>query len=79
MSLIAVRIAEPPPPFTLPGMDWGEIIKTALRGLFTVLRGLIILVVSAFPLEVIGALAYLVYRRKKRKEKKTVLTQETKH
>jgi len=78
MSLIAVRIIEPPPPFTLPGMDWSEIVKTAFRGLYTVVRGLVILLVSAFPLEVIGALAYLIYRRKKRKEQKTVLTQETK-
>ena len=77
MSLITVRIIEPLPPFTPPGMDWGEVIKTALRGLFTVLRGLIILAVSAFPLVVVGALAYLVYRRKKKKER-TALTQETK-
>jgi hypothetical protein len=79
MSLIAVRMIEPASPFTPPGMDWGEVIKTALRGLFTVLRGLIILAVAALPLEVIAAAAYLFYRRKKRKEKKTVLTQETKH
>lgn len=79
MSLIAVRMIEPAPPFTPPGMDWGEVIKTALRGLFTVLRGLIILAVAALPLEVIAAAAYLFYRRKKRKEKKTVPTQETKH
>jgi hypothetical protein len=70
MSVITVRLIEPLPPFTPPGMDWGETFETALRGFFTVVRGLIILGVSLLPLAVIGVPAYYVYRRRKLKGKK---------
>jgi len=68
MSVITVSLREPAPPFTPPGMDWGETFESALRGFFTVVRGLIILVVSLLPLVVIGGLAYYVYRRRKLKK-----------
>jgi len=70
MSVITVRLTEPPPPFTPPGMNWGETFETALRGFFAVVRGLVILVVSLLPLVVIGVPAYYVYRRRKLKGKK---------
>jgi len=70
MSLISVTLTEPLPPFTPPGMDWGETFETAIMGLFTVVRGLIILIVSLIPLALIGVPAYYVYRRRRRKEKK---------
>jgi hypothetical protein len=71
MSVITVRLTEAPPPFTPPGMDWGEVFETALRGLFLVVRGLIILVVSLLPLGIIGASGYYIYRRRRKvKEKK---------
>lgn len=65
MSVITVHLSEPPPPFTPPGMDWKETFETALRGLFTVIRGLIILVISLLPLAVIGVPAYYMYRRRR--------------
>lgn len=70
MSVITVSLKEPPPPFTPPGMDWGETLESALRGFFAVVRGLIILVVSLLPLIAIGFFAYYVYRRRKLKVKK---------
>jgi len=68
MSLISVRLVEPAPPFTPPGMDWGETFQTALSGLFLMVRGLIVLVVSFLPLIIIAAGAYYLYRRTKRKK-----------
>ena len=68
MSLISVRLVEPAPPFTPPGMDWGETFQTALSGLFFVVRGLIVLVVSLLPLFMIAAGAYHLYRRTRRKK-----------
>jgi len=70
MSVITVGLKEPLPPFTPPGMDWGETFESALRGFFAVVRGLIILVVSLLPLVVIGVPVYYVYRRRKLKGKK---------
>jgi len=70
MSVITVGLKEPLPPFTPPGMDWGETFETALRASFAVVRGLIILVVSLLPLVVIGVPVYYVYRRRKLKGKK---------
>jgi len=68
MSLITVNLREPPPPFTPPGMDWGETFEIALRGLFGVIRGLIVLVVSLLPLVVlIGLPVYYLRRRKQAK------------
>ena len=67
MSLITVNLREPPPPFTPPGMDWGETFEIALRGLFVVIRGLIVLVVAILPLVIlIGIPAYYITRRRKR-------------
>jgi hypothetical protein len=63
MSLISIDLTEPPPPFTVPGMDWKETFETALTGLFVVVRGLIILLVSLLPIAVIGVGAYYAYRR----------------
>jgi hypothetical protein len=70
MSVITVDLKEPLPPFTPPGMDWGETFETALRGFFTVVRGLIILIVSLMPLVAIGVPVYYMYRRRKLKGKK---------
>jgi hypothetical protein len=70
MSVISVNLIEPAPPFTPPGMNWGETFETAIMGFFIVLRGLVILVVSLIPVAIIGVPAYYVYRRRKQKEKK---------
>jgi hypothetical protein len=64
MSLIMVSLTEPVPPFTLPGMNWNEVLEAALRGLFLVLRGMMILMVSLLPLIAVGVPVYLLYRRK---------------
>jgi hypothetical protein len=64
MSLIMVSLTEPVPPFTPPGMNWNEVLEAALRGLFLVLRGMIILMVSLLPLIAVGVPVYLLYRRK---------------
>lgn len=69
MSLISVALIEPAPPFTPPGMDWGETFEVAVLGFFTILRGMIILAVSLIPLAVIGVPAYYVYKRRKQKKK----------
>jgi len=68
MSLISVALTEPAPPFTPPGMDLGETFEIAIVGFFTVLRGMIILVVSLIPLAVVGVPAYYVYKRRKQKK-----------
>lgn len=70
MSLISVSLTAPPPPFTVPGMDWKETFQTALTGLFVVVRGLIILVVSLLPIAAIGTAVFYVYRRERRKAPK---------
>ena len=69
MSLISVALIEPAPPFTPPGMDWGETFEIAITGLFTVLRGMIILGVSLIPLAAVGVPAYYVYRRRKQRKR----------
>jgi len=69
MSLISVALAEPALPFTPPGMEWGETFEIAILGLFTVLRGMIILAVSLAPVAVVSVPIYYLYkRRKQRKE-----------
>jgi hypothetical protein len=70
MSLISVTLAEPAPPFTPPGMDWGETFEMAILGLFTVLRGMIILVVSLVPVAVVGVPTYYLYRRRKQRKER---------
>jgi len=65
MSLISVTLTEPAPPFTPPGMDWGETLEIAIAGFFTVVRGMIILVVSLAPVVVVGAPIYYLYNRRK--------------
>jgi hypothetical protein len=64
MSVITISLSEPPPPFTPPSMNWKEAFEIAPTGLFTVVRGLVIIVVSLLPLAVIGFTAYYAYRRK---------------
>ncbi|MEM2942739.1 MAG: DUF4349 domain-containing protein [Candidatus Bathyarchaeia archaeon] len=69
MSLITVSLREPTPPFTPPGMDWGETFEIALRGFFGVIRGLIVLVVSLLPVMLlVGVPAYFIARRRKVKK-----------
>ncbi len=70
MSVVTVRLIEPPPPFTPPGVSWGDTFEVALRGLFAVVQGLIILIVSLIPIIIIGVIAYYIYKRRKRKEAK---------
>jgi len=70
MSSIVVNLIEPLPPFTQPGLDWGETFEMALRGFFGIIRGLIILIVSLIPLIIIGVPAYYLYRRRELKKKK---------
>jgi hypothetical protein len=71
MSMIKVTLREPPPPFTPPGMDWGETFETAIRGLFAIISGLIILIIAVLPLIVIiGIPAYYLQRRKRIKNQK---------
>jgi hypothetical protein len=65
MSLVSVTLIEPAPPFTPPGMNWGETLEIAVIGLFTVVRGMIILAVSLVPVLIIGVPAYYVYKRRK--------------
>jgi len=67
MSSITVRASEPLPPFTPPGMDWGETLQTALAGLFAIVRGLVILTVSSLPLVAIAGPLYLVHQRRRRR------------
>lgn len=68
MSLISVSLAEPAPPFTPPGMNWGETLEIAILGFFTVLRGMIILVVALAPMVVVGIPVYYFYKRRKRSQ-----------
>jgi hypothetical protein len=65
MSLISVTLTEPAPPFTPPGMDWTDTLEIAIMGLFTVLRGMIILVVSLIPVVVVSVPIYYLYKRRK--------------
>ena len=44
----------------------GRNFESALRGLFAVLRGLIILAVSSLPIAAIGIFAYYAYKRRKK-------------
>ena len=65
MSLISVMLTEPAPPFTPPGMDWNETLEIAISGLFTVVRGMIILAVSLAPVLAVGVPIYYLYNRRK--------------
>ena len=81
MSLIQVLLTEPAPPFAPPVMDWGETLEVAIMGFLTVLRGMVILVVSGIPIAVVGVPLYYVYERRKRKQQghKTDIEQGSKH
>jgi hypothetical protein len=46
-------------------MDWRETFEIAILGLFTVLRGMIILVISLVPVAVVGVPIYYFYKRRK--------------
>ena len=75
MSMIQVSLREPPSPFTPPGMDWGETFETAIRGLFAVVSGLIILIIAVLSLIVIiGIPAYYLQRRKRIQNQKKRMT-----
>ncbi|MCW4032295.1 MAG: DUF4349 domain-containing protein [Candidatus Bathyarchaeota archaeon] len=69
MSVITVRLREPSPTFTPPGMDWGEVFQTALNGFFVVVRGLIIITVSLLPFAIIGIPAYYIYSKVTKRKK----------
>ena len=64
MSNIMVQLTEPQPPFTPPGMDWGETLQISLAVLFAVVRGLIILAIGIAPLAAIAIPAFYIYRRR---------------
>lgn len=66
MSLISVRLTEAPPWFTPPGMDWGETLETAIRILFLMIRGLVILIVAIIPFALLATLAFVAYRKTRR-------------
>jgi hypothetical protein len=64
MSSIAVQLAEPAPPFTPPGIEWGETLQVALTGFFIMTRGLVILIFTTIPLIAIAVPAYCLYKRR---------------
>ncbi|MEM2843476.1 MAG: DUF4349 domain-containing protein [Candidatus Bathyarchaeia archaeon] len=68
MSVISVSLTKPKPSFKPPTMNWSEVLETALTGLFTVLRGLIILAISIIPIAAIGIPIYYIYKRKASKK-----------
>lgn len=69
MSLITVNLREPPQPPTPPTMDWSETLWIAVRGLFIVIRGLIIFAIAVLPIAlVIGVPAYYLHRRRRAKK-----------
>jgi len=70
MSMISVRLIEPTPSFIPPTIDLGKILETALKGLFFILQGLIVVSVSSIPLIAIAVPLYYVYKRRILKEKK---------
>jgi hypothetical protein len=64
MSSIAVQLAEPAPPFTSPGIEWGETLQAALTGFFIMTRGLIVLIFTIIPLIAIAVPAFYLYKRR---------------
>jgi hypothetical protein len=76
MSLISVTLTEPAPPFTPPGMDWGETLEIAISGLFTVVRGMVILVVSLVPVAIVCVPIYYLYKRRKQRTPHQVTMQQ---
>ena len=71
MSVITVHLTEPPQPFTPPGMDWKDTFETALRALYAMVRGLIILAISILPIVIIGAPVYYIYKRRRSRKEAT--------
>lgn len=65
MSMISIRLIEPMPSFTLPTMDIGKVLEIALKGLFFILKGLIIISISSIPLIAIAIPLYYVYKKRK--------------
>jgi len=66
MSLITVNLREPPQPPTPPSIDWSDTLWTAVRGLFIIMRGLIIFIIAILPIAlIIGIPAYYIHRRKR--------------
>jgi archaellum component FlaC len=66
MSIISIKLTKPKPSFKPPSMNWGEVLETALTGLFTVLKGLIILAISIIPIAIIGIVAYKIYKGRRK-------------
>ncbi|MEM3507643.1 MAG: DUF4349 domain-containing protein [Candidatus Bathyarchaeia archaeon] len=60
MSIISIRLIEPTPSFTVPTIDFGKILETALKGLFFILQGLIVISISSIPLLAIAIPLYYV-------------------
>jgi hypothetical protein len=71
MSVITVHLTEPPQPFTPPRMDWKETFETALRALYAMVRGLVILAISIVPIAIIGAPVYYIYKRRRSRREAT--------
>jgi len=67
MSIISINLTKPKPSFKPPSMNWGEVLEAALTGLFTVLKGLIILAISIIPIAIIGIIGYHIYKEKRKK------------
>jgi hypothetical protein len=68
MSIISISLTKPKPSFKPPSMKWGEVLEAALTGLFTVLKGLIILAISIIPIAAIGVPIYYIYKKKSSKK-----------
>jgi len=68
MSVISISLTKPTPSFKPPTMNWGKVLEAALTGLFTVLKGLIILAISIIPIAAIGIPIYYIYKRKSLKK-----------
>jgi len=67
MSIISINLTKPKPSFKPPSMNLGEVLETALTGLFTVLKGLIILAISIIPIAIIGVIVYHIYKERRQK------------
>ncbi len=68
MSIISISLTKPKPSFKPPSMKWGEVLEAALTGLFTVVKGLIILAISIIPIAAIAIPIYHIYKKKSSKK-----------
>ncbi len=67
MSIVRVQLIKATHWLTSPGMDWREVLETAIRSFFFVIRGGVILAISVSSLAAMMSIVLMIHRKWRQK------------